>query len=366
MSARLDAFLDAARDLGGSDLHLRAGQPPLVRVDGALTALPYRTLDATELEALLRECMNETDWEALARDGARTVAHDAGAIGRARISLALHHDGLLAVLRLAPRTVPRAAELGLPRVLSDLVRVPDGLVLVTGPAGSGRTTTIAALVHAALEQGQHVVTIEDPIEFVHDDANGRVVQRALGVHLGTASEGLRDAVAAGADLVVLGDLTDPDTFTTALEVAASGVCVFATAPTRSAVSTLERLLGSHPGGAHATRRAQLATTLRAVVSQQLVRASDGRGYRAAHEILLVNDAVRPLVRDGRMLQIPGAIATGKRAGMQLMDASLLALVRAGDADPDAAFLLAQDPWAFAPFLTRPELLALASGETRAA
>jgi len=366
MSARLDAFLDAAHDLGGSDLHLRAGQPPLVRVDGALTALPYRTLDDAELESLVRECASAADWEALERDGARVFAHDAGAVGRARVSLALHHDGLLAVLRRVPRTVPRALELGLPRVLTDLVRLRDGLVLVTGPSGSGRTTTLAALVRAALEQGQHVVTLEDPIEFVHEPARGHVVQRAIGVHVASASDGLREAAAAGADLVVLGEPTDAATLVTALEVAASGVRVFATSPARSAVGTLERLLEGHPSESHPALRAALADTLRAIVSQQLVRASDGRGRRAAHEILIVNEAVRPLVRDGRMLQLVGAMATGKRVGMQLMDASLLALVRAGDADPDAAFLLAQDPWAFAPFLTRPELLALASGETRAA
>lgn len=366
MSARLDTFLEAAHDLGGSDLHLRPGHPPLVRVDEALTALPYRTLDATELEALVREIASDADWRALERDGTRVFAHDAGEVGRARVSLALHQGGLLAVLRRIPCTAPRLIELGVPRVIGDLVRLRDGLVLVTGPAGSGRTTTIAGMVRAALEQGEQVVTLESPIEFRHDPRYGHLVQRTIGEHVGSAREGLRDALGSGADMVVLGDLDDAATLAQALEVAASGLRVLATAPTRSATGTIDHLLDLHPSEAHAALRETLATHLRAIVSQQLVRSSDGRGRRAAHEILIVNDTVRPLLRDGRMLQLNGAMAMGKRAGMQLMDAAILALVRAGDVDPDAAFLHAQDPWAFAPFVTRPEWLALASAATRAA
>lgn len=366
MSARLDAFLEAARDLGGCDLHLRTGQPPLVRVDGALVPLPYRTLDAVEQESLLRETVDDAAWERLERDGACVCAHDAGPSGRARMTLALHRDGLLAVLRLVPRVAPRLHELGLPRVVGDLARVRDGLVLVTGPTGSGRTTTIAGLVRATLEQGGHVVTIEDPIEFVHEDAHGRVVQRTRGVHVDSWTSGVREAMAAGADTIVLGDLVEADAIGAVLEATSAGVRVFATHPARGAVATLERLLDAFPSASQPAVRATLATRLRAIVSQQLVRAGDGRGRRAAHELLLVNDTVRSLVRDGRLRQLPGAMAAGKRSGMQLMDASLLALVRAGDVDPDAACLLAQEPRAFAPFVTRPELLALATSETRAA
>ena len=364
--ARLATFLEAARDACGSDLHLCAGRPPLVRVDGELRALPYRALDAAELEALVEECADAADREALVTHGTRVLAFDAGAVGRARVSLTLHQGGLGAVLRLVPRHVPRLAELGLPRVVSELARLRNGLILITSPAGQGRTTTAAALVRTLLEQDRTVITLEDPIEFVHATTHGTAVQRAIGHHVASRLEGLREARQDGAEAVLVGDLTDCASLEAALETATNGSLVIATLPTRGAIATLERLSDGVAVDALPTLRRSLAGTLRAVVSQQLVRCADGRGRRAAHEILIIDDQVGPLVRDGRLLQIGGAIANGRRLGMQTMDASLLALVRAGDIDPDDAVLRAQDPWALVPFLTRPERVILASGETRAA
>ncbi|MFM7232097.1 MAG: type IV pilus twitching motility protein PilT [bacterium] len=363
--ARIDAFHDAARQLGASDLHLTVGQPPLARVDGVLVPVPFRALDATALEDLVREALPPSARDALAAHGAVRLAH-VGADGtRARLSVHLEQAGLACTSRLVPLLPPRPADLGLPRVITDPGGPRHGLVLVTGPAGSGRSTTMAALVRDALDrEGAAVLTLEDPIECLHAPGVAPVVQRELGTHVPSRVHGLNAARDGDHDVVALDDIPDAAMFAAVLAAATSGRRVIATLPTRGAVATLERLtdLGAD---SPSTRRA-LAESLRLVVSQQLVRRADGRGRVAVHEVLIGTPTVRALVLEGRSAQLPGAIAAGRRLGMQLMDHALVALVRAGDADPDDAFLRADDRGSLAPFVTRPALLALAQDERRAA
>jgi twitching motility protein PilT len=179
-------------------------------------------------------------------------------------------------------------------------------------------------------------------------------------------DGLRSALREDPDVILVGELRDPETVTLALEAAETGHLVLGTLHTRGAAQTIDRIVDAHPSENHAQVRHSLAENLKAVMSQELIRCADGRGRRAAHEVLIVTVAVQQMIREGKSFQIPGAITTGKRLGMQLMDQSLLSLVRAGEIDPDEAFLKAEDKWGFAPFLTRPELLAMVTGEIRAA
>ena len=364
--ARIDAFLEIGRQQGGSDIHLAVGLPPLVRLDDELVPIPYRELTERECHDLVREIVTEDQWRWCESHGAVDLSYEGETTGRFRINVFHRRGGLSAVCRIIPDQVPTMAELGLPRVLSQFGRISNGLVLVTGSTGTGKSTTLAAMIREINERdARNILTLEDPIEFVHKSARSQVVQREVGTHVLSFHDGLRAALRADPDVILVGELRDPDTVTLALEAAETGHLVLGTLHTRGAAQTIDRIVDAHPSENHAQVRHSLAENLKAVVSQELVRCADGRGRRAAHEILVVNVAVQQMIREGKAFQIAGAITTGKRLGMQLMDQSLLALVRAGEVDPDEAFLKAEDKWGFAPFLTRPELLGMVNGEFRA-
>ncbi len=365
--ARIDAFLEIGRQQGGSDIHFVVGLPPLVRLDGELLPIKYRELSHQECHDLMREIVRDELWAAFEQRGAVDLGYTAEGLGRFRINVCRHRSGLSAVCRIIPDQVPSPAELGLPRVLSQFTRLANGLVLITGSTGSGKSTTLAALLREINERDAlNIITLEDPIEFVHESRKCQIVQREVGTHVSSFQDGLRSALREDPDVILVGELRDPDTVTLALEAAETGHLVLGTLHTRGAASTIDRIIDAHPSENHAQVRHSLAENLKAVVSQELIRCADGRGRRAAHEVLIVNVAVQQMIRDGKSFQIPGAITTGKRIGMQLMDQSLLSLVRAGEIDPDEAFLKAEDKWGFAPFLTRPELLGMVNGEFRAA
>ncbi len=355
--ARIDAFLQIGKQQGGSDLHLTVGLPPLVRLDGELMPIKYRPLSEEEAIALVREILTEAQREHFEREGSLDLGYFAPDIGRFRINVCHHRLGVAAVCRVIPDQVPELSALGLPRTLEQFTRLKQGLVLVTGATGTGKTTTLAAMIREINEKrALNIITLEDPVEFVHQSKQSLVVQRELGRDVPSFRDGLREALRQDPDVILVGELRDPDTVTLALEAAETGHLVFGTLHTRGAAQSIDRIVDAHPSENQAQIRHSLADTLKAVVSQELLRAADGRGRRAALEILVVTLAVQQMIREGRTFQIPGAITTGKRLGMQLMDQSLLALVRAGEVDPDEAFLRAEDKWGFAPFVTRPELL----------
>lgn len=365
--ARIDSFLEIGRQQGASDIHFTVGRPPLLRMDGDLAPIQYRALSPEECLGLIREIVSDERWQHLDVHGSVDMGYEAGEQGRYRINVCKHRNGLSAICRIIPNTVPSPADLGLPRVLTQFGQLANGLVLVTGPTGTGKSTTIAAMLREINERDSlHILTLEDPIEFMHTSQRCQVVQREVGTHVHSFQAGLRSALREDPDVILVGELRDPDTVMLALEAAETGHLVLGTLHTRGAAATIERLVDAHPSENHAQVRHALAENLKAVVSQELIRCTDGRGRRAAHEILIVNVAVQQMIREGKAFQINGAITTGKRLGMQLMDQSLLALVRAGEVDPDEAFLKADDKWGFAPFLTRPELLGMVNGEFRAA
>jgi twitching motility protein PilT len=258
-----------------------------------------------------------------------------------------------------PDHVPRLADLGLPPVLSEFTSLGSGLVLVTGGPGSGKTTTLAALVgEVNANRNCSVITLEDPVEFMHDSEKALVVQRHVGVHAHSFAEGIRSCLRQDPDVILIGEMRDPETITAAIEAAETGHLVFGTLHTRSAAQTVHRIVDAYPTEAQAQIRHTLADNLRAVVSQELVHVADGRGRRVVCEIMIVTPAIAQLIREGKTHQMPAAIGTGRRLGMQLMDQALMAFVRSGDIDPNEAFLRATDKSEFVLHVTRPELLSV--------
>ncbi|MFN8587744.1 MAG: PilT/PilU family type 4a pilus ATPase [Candidatus Eisenbacteria bacterium] len=363
---RIDAFLEIGRQQGGSDIHFTVGQPPLVRLDGELLPVKYRALESEELQGFVAEILSPHHESELHARGACDFAYSAEGIGRFRVNVLRQRRGTGAIFRVIPDEVPTLASLGLPRVVHQFSALRSGLVLVTGPTGTGKSTTLAAMIRQIAEtRSVNIVTLEDPVEFLHRGGRSLVIQREIGTQVATFRDGLRDALRQDPDVILVGELREPDAISLALEAAETGHLVLGTLHTRGAAQTIDRIVDAHHADQQAQVRHSLADNLKAVVSQELIRAADGRGRRAALEILVLTTAVQQMVREGKTFQIPGAITTGKRLGMQLMDQAMLSLVRAGEIDPDEAFLRAEDKWGFAPFLTRPELLTMAHGDRAA-
>ncbi len=364
--ARIDEFLRIGREQGGSDVHFTVGRPPLVRVDGALAPIAHAALGHDEIAELLDGVLPPEMRAQLEAHGAADFSYEAGGLGRFRMNVCRHQRGTSAFCRVIPDEIPALDSLGLPRVVSHFTRLRSGLVLVTGAAGTGKSTTLASMIREInRSRSLNVLTLEDPIEFVHRSERSLVVQREVGTHVPSFREGLRSALRADPDVLLVGEMRDADTVALALEAAETGHLVFGTMHTRGAAQTIDRIVDAHPSDHQGQVRHSLADNLRAVVSQELIPAADGRGRRVAAEVMVVHFAIQQLIREGKTFQIPGAITTGRRLGMQLMDQAMLALVRAGEIDPDEAFLRAEDKWGFAPFVTRPELVALATGDRAA-
>ncbi len=357
--ARIDAFLKIGREQGGSDVHFSVGRPPLVRLDGELTPLKYRTLTVQETEDMVGEVLSDQQRQELDHSGAVDLSYSSEDAGRFRVNVCRHLHGLAIACRVTPDQVPRLADLGLPSIVSRFAGFSAGLVLVTGATGTGKSTTLAAIINEInLTRAVNIITLEDPIEFFHHNQKSQVIQREIGTHLPNFRDGLRSALRQDPDVILVGELRDAETVALALEASETGHLVFGTLHTRGAAQTIDRIVDALPSDAQEQVRHSLADNLKCVLSQELLRVADGRGRRVAPEVLVVTTGVAQLIREGKTFQIPSSITTGRRVGMQLMDQSLLAMVRAGDVDPDEAFLKAVDKWGFAPFVTRPELLSL--------
>ncbi len=355
--ARIDAFLQLGREQGCSDIHFTVGLPPLARLDGELIPLKYRELTEAEAGTLVDEILDDEHRRIFEERGSVDLSHNSADVGRFRINVCRHTRGIGAVCRAIPNEVPRISELGLPKILPRFTRLHSGLVLVTGSAGTGKSTTLAAMIEEInRERSLNIITLEDPIEFVYECRRSLVVQREIGMHVHSFRDGLRAALREDPDVILVGELRDPETIRLAIEASETGHLVLGTLHTRGAAQTVDRIVDSFPADAQSQVRYTLADNLRAVVCQELVRAADGRGRRAVCEIMVVTPAISQLIRDGKSFQIPSAIATGRRHGMQLLDQSLHDLVRLGEIDPDEAFLKAHDKREFIPHVTRMELL----------
>ena len=355
--ARLDAFLQLGREQGCSDIHLAVGLPPLLRMYGELIPVKYRTLGPEELQGLLDEILTDGQRAAFSSGKDLDFSYTGEGAGRFRVNLFRKLGGVGASFRVIPSQIPSLESLGLPAAVTNFTQHHQGLVLVTGAAGTGKSTTLAAMIdHLNSTRRLNIITLEDPIEFVHPSKMSLVVQREVGTHVGSFAEGVRAALREDPDIILVGEMRDTETITLAMVAAETGHLVLGTLHTTSATKTLDRILDALPVEQRAQGTVFLAQGLRGIVSQALVRIADGRGRRAMTEILVMTPAIANLIVSGKIFQIPSALQTGKDLGMQLMDRALLDALNKKEIDPDDAYRCAVDKRSFQRFVTDPNLL----------
>jgi twitching motility protein PilT len=336
---------------GASDLHLIAGQQPVLRIRGEMERVKYNVLDNDELKAMLYEIAPEHKIKQFEETGDIDFAYEIPGLARYRANFFQQKYGMGAVFREIPTKIMTCAQLGLPPVVSKLATLPRGLVLVTGPTGSGKSTTLAAIIDEANRtRKDHIITIEDPIEFVHQSQNCVVNHREVGLHTKSFSAALRGALREDPDIILVGEMRDIETISLAVEAASTGHLVFGTLHTTSAAKTVDRIIEVFPASEQAQIRSTLADGIRAVLSQVLFKRADRKGRVAALEVLIANAAVRNLIRESKTFQIPSMVQTGKKYGMQLLDDSIQELLQRGLITPDDAYMKCNDKQRFRPFL----------------
>ena len=352
--AKIDAFFKLMHEQGASDLHLVAGQPPMLRIVGDMERVKYSVLDNDELRAMLYEIAPEDKIKVFEETGDMDFGYQIPGLARYRANFFMQRNGVGAVFREIPDEIMTAEQLGLPSVVSKLASLPRGLVLVTGPTGSGKSTTMAAIVDQANRtRKDHIITIEDPIEFVHDSQGCIVNQREVAIHTKSFSAALRGALREDPDIILVGEMRDLETISLTVEAASTGHLVFATLHTTSAVSTVSRIVEVFPANQQDQIRSTLADGLRAVLAQVLFKRIDKKGRCVALEILIATPAVRNLVRERKTHQIPSMIQTGKKYGMQLLDDAIMDLHKKRWISADEAYAKANDKKQFRPLLKAP-------------
>jgi len=349
---KLDAFLQHLVQNEGSDLHLSCGEPPILRVHGELLRVKYAPLTRGNLEMLIQEVLTPEQRARYESTNELDFAYEVTGLARFRGNLFQQHRGPGAVFRVIPSVIPSADQLGLPQAVREFTRLNKGLVLVTGPTGSGKSTTLAAMIDLINEsRGEHILTVEDPIEFVHPPKKALVNQREVGRHTGSFTAALRAALREDPDVILVGEMRDRETISLALTAAETGHLVFGTLHTNSAHKTVDRIIDSFPADQQEQVRAMLSESLRGVVAQQLLKRKP-TGRVAAHEILVGTPAVSNLIREGKTFQIPSVMQTGRQHGMVQMDQSIMVHLNAGVIEPEEAYTKAHDKALFRPHLER--------------
>jgi len=339
----IDSFLRSMHLRAGSDLHVMAGDPPRMRVNGDLITLANQVLDPDDLHSALLEIMSQTAIDQFHENDSADFAHSISDVARFRVNVFRHLKGLGAVFRCVPSKALTLEELNMPEALYELSRTNRGLILVTGKTGSGKSTTLAALVDAINEQLKgHIITIEDPIEFVHERKSCLMSQREIGVHSASFTDALHSALREDPDAILVGELRDLETMSIAMTAAEMGVLVMGTLHTNGAAPTIDRVVNIFPADKQDHIRNMLSTSLRGIVSQQLLRKKDGSGRVAALEILINTSAVGNLIRQGKLEQLENVLQSGGESGMCTMDGSLRRLVDDGSISGEAAYLQAID------------------------
>lgn len=327
---RIEILLEEVIKKKASDLHLQVGLPPMLRVDGSLIAVAGADiLNEEAVEALIFTILDEDQKQILLKDKEFDFSFAFGDLGRFRVNAFHERGNMAAALRLIPNEILTIEQLGLPQMVNKFADLPRGLVLVTGPTGSGKSTTLAALVHKInVERASHIVTIEDPIEFTHKSIKSVIVQREVHYDTYSFSAALRSALRQDPDVVLVGEMRDLETIASAITIAETGHLVFATLHTNSASQSIDRMIDVFPPHQQPQIRAQLANILQAIVSQRLV-PSIGGGRVAAAEILVATPAVRNIIREGKTHQLEAVIQTGAEFGMASMDKTLVNLIHDG-------------------------------------
>ena len=352
--ARLDAFFKLMFDSGASDLHITSGQPPILRVHGDLERVKYDPMDDETLRAMLYEIAPEQTIKKFEETGDVDFGYEIPGVARFRANYFMQKYGCGAVFRQIPTKVLTADDLGLPPILKKCAMLPKGLVLATGPTGSGKSTTLAAIVdHANKHRKDHIVTIEDPIEFVHASQGCLVNHREVGSHTRSFAAALRGALREDPDIILVGEMRDLETIRLALEAANTGHLVLGTLHTTNASKTIDRIIEVFPAEEQAQVRNGLSTGFKLVVAQNLFKRVDKKGRCAALEILVCTAAVGNLIREGKTVQIPSAIQTGKQFGMQTLDDAIMAVLTKGWISAEEAYDKGIDKSKFRPMLKTP-------------
>jgi len=342
----MDRLLRALVAARGSDLHLRVGEPPVIRASGELERLSEPALDAGALEAMLVAVMPERDRAQYAATGDADYAYEIEGVARFRANALRDRHGPAGVFRVIPATVVSVEEMGLSGEVQQLCQLTKGLVLVTGPTGSGKSTTLCAMVDLVnRSRADHILTIEDPIEFVHPNKRCLVTQRQVGVHTQSFKSALRAALREDPDVILVGELRDLETISIAIETAETGHLVFGTLHTTTAAGTVDRIIDQFPADRQAQIRVMLSESLKGVISQTLCRKTGG-GRAAAREVLLATPAISNLIREGKTFQIPSIMQTSKKIGMVTLNDALLELVDARAVEPREAWTKAVEKTAF--------------------
>ncbi len=352
--AKIDAFFKLMHEQGASDLHLTASQPPSLRIRGDIERIKYKVLDNDDLRGMLYEITPEEKIKVFEETGDVDFGYEIPGLARYRANFFMQKNGVGAVFREIPTAIMTAEQLGLPPVISKLATLPRGLVLVTGPTGSGKSTTLASIIDVAnRNRKDHIITIEDPIEFVHQSQGCIVNHREIGIHTRSFASALRGALREDPDIILVGEMRDLETISLAIEAASTGHLVFATLHTTSAVKTVDRVIEVFPADQQAQVRSTLADGMRAIIAQVLFKRIDKKSRCVALEILIANPAVRNLIREAKTHQLPSMIQTGKKYGMQLLDDAIMDLYKRGWISPDEAYIKANEKAKFRPLLTSP-------------
>lgn len=356
---RIDTFLELVIKQNGSDLHLVSGNPPRIRLYGETHSVKYRELSTSETQDLIYDIMPDNCKETFEKTGNTDFSYEAENIARFRVNAFKHLGGIGAVLRAIPTEIKTLNELGLPPILKNLSRQRKGLILVTGPTGSGKSTTLAAMIDLINdERSEHIITIEDPVEFIHKNKKCLISQREVGTHTKNFSDALRSSLREDPDVILVGEMRDLESIHLALTAAEMGILVLATLHTSGAAASVGRIINVFPPGEEPYVRAMLSTSLCGVISQQLIRRADNKGRIAALEVMINNAAIANIIREGKTDQIDNVIQGGAMQGMQRMDNALRKLLDAKLISGDEAYLNARNRGDFEQFreeLSMPEV-----------
>ena len=353
--AYLDQFLSVIVKHGGSDLHFAERQPPKMRVHGDIMPIRAQPISREEAVQMMSEICGTQNWENFEKRGDLDFAYEMDESSRFRCNYFKQSNGYGATFRLIPTKIATLKDLGIPLVVKEFANFRGGLVLVTGPTGSGKTTTQAALIDYINENfAKHVITIEEPIEFVHGNKKSTITQREVPTNSSSFAAGLKAALREDTDIVLVGEMRDLETVSLALTAAETGLLVFGTLHTNNARKTVDRMVDVFPADRQPQARAMLANSLRGVVAQLLLKRSDRPGRIAVNEILIANPAVAAIIREGATQKLQDVIVSGRAQGMQFMDDAIWALLEKGIVSPHEAFMKAIDKSRFKPFLSPEE------------
>ena len=355
--ARIDAFLKLGTQQGCSDIHLAVGVPPMLRMYGDLVPIRFRELRDTELEGYITEILTPTQAESFSKGADVDFSYVSAEGGRFRVNVFRKDTGVGAVFRTIPSDIPTLERLGLPPIVTKLCDYHQGMILVTGSTGSGKSTTLAAMIDLLnTTRKLNIISLEDPIEFVHRSKSSQVIQRELGTHLPTFAEGVRAAMREDPDVILVGVMRDAETISMAMTAAETGHLVLGTLHTTGAVKTIDRIIDALPIEEREQTKSFLAQSLLAVVTQVLCKTTEGQGRKAVCEVMVMTKAIAKLIQTDQTHQIPSQVQMGREFGMQMLDQALLTAVQAKEIDPDHAYEFALDKKVLQKYVTDTSIL----------